>query len=88
MPYGFLFLFNFSARFLNRQTQLSVHLHLLPRNSGHMKIIWEDTIQSKSMHTKCKEKLPPKRILHDLRCMATSLNKPTADIVCYKAWFS
>ena len=31
----------------NREKQLSVPLHLLPRTSGHMKIIWEDSIQSK-----------------------------------------
>ena len=44
----------------NRQNQLSVCLHFMSRTSGHMKIILEDTIQSKNMHTKCKERLPPK----------------------------
>ena len=30
-------------------------LHLLPHTSGHVKIIWVDSIQSKRMHTKDKE---------------------------------
>ena len=45
---------------INGQNQLSVCLHSLPPNSGDMTFIWEDTIQSKSMHIKCKERLPPK----------------------------
>ena len=38
----------------------SACLHLLPCTSGHVNIIWQDAIQSKCMHTKCKERLLPK----------------------------
>ena len=43
----------------DKQNQLLICLHLLLPISGHMKLIWEDFIQSKSMHTKCKEGCPP-----------------------------
>ena len=43
----------------NRQNQLLACLCLMPFTSAQVEFIWEDTIQSKSMHTKCKKRLPP-----------------------------
>ena len=68
---------------INRQNQLSVCLYLLPLISGHVKFIWEETIQSKCMHTKCRERLPCKCVSHDLKWVATSVSKPIADFVHY-----